>query len=224
MTEATTTSSSPSASLPDFYLPEFGEDYHPLLDEGRDRSPIDLTNADFSLDVRAEADVENQFQFTPESFTPSVPKESQPDTGAHDQTSLMRLESPSYVGFDYPNKDADYQGGVISNYDFNESFSIPPNCPDTCTANFQVTQLLEVAKQKEHAAQLLLEAAKCREYTVHSLLVTQGGWGMHNSIHPFGTLPSASTYAYDLNQDLWGLQDAIVQNSAPSMATPLSAI
>jgi len=223
MTEATTMFSSPSASLPNLYLPEFGEEYHPLLNGGRDGSPIDLTNADFSLDIRAEADVENQFQFTPESFTPSVPKESQHDISAHDQKSLMRLESPSYVGFDHSNKDAEYQGGVISNYDFNESISIPPNCPDTCTASFQVTQLLEVAKQKEYAAQLLQEAAKCREYTVHSLLATQGAWGVHNGVHPFGTLPSASAYSYGSNQDLWDLQDTTIQNSASSMATPLPA-
>jgi hypothetical protein len=224
ITEATVTTPTRSASPPNFNLLEFAEDYGPLLHEGYNRSPIHLTDADFSLDVQAEANVNNQFQPTPESFAPSVPEESQPDTGAHDQTSLMRLQNPSCVGFENPNKDAEYQCGVISNYDFNDSFSIPSVCPDTCAVSFQVTQLLEVAKHKEHAAQLLQEAAKCREYTVRSLLATQGVWGVPDSNYSFDTLSTASTYAYSMNQDPWGLQDTTVQNSTPSIPTPLPVI
>jgi hypothetical protein len=201
MTEATATAPSPSASPPDFDLPQFAEDGRPLLHEGRHGSSIDLTNADFSLDV------DNQFRCTPVSFKPSMPKESQPDTGTYDQKSLMRLQNPSHVGFE----DAEYQSGVISNYDFDESFPMPSVYPDTCTTSFQVTQLLEVAKHKEHAAQLLQEAAKCREYTVRSLLATQSAWGV-------------PPYPYNFNQDLWGLQDTTVLNTASSIQTPLPVI
>jgi len=219
--EATVSAPAPLPSPPEFPLSERVEDYYPPRSEGFTENLTDLTSPEFIFDFQTENSSDNQFQFTPESFTPPVPDDSLTDPDAQDQTSLTRIPSPSHMSCDYPNQDVEHHNGVMSNCDFGDSFSIPPFCPDTYTASFQVTQLLEVAKQKEHAARLLQEAARCREYTVHSLLSSQGAWGVHSSTYPFNSLPTESTHPHESIQETWDSRGTATWNSASTMATIL---
>jgi len=218
--EATVSAPTPSSNPPEFTLSELTEDYGPHRTEGFTENLTNSTSPDFIFDFQIENSIDNQFQFTPESFTPPVPDDGGTDPNAQDQTSLMtRISSPSPMNCDYPNQDVEYHSGAMSSCDFGDSFFMPPFCPDTYTASFQVTQLLEVAKQKEHAARLLQEAARCREYTVHSLLSSQGAWGVHSSSYPFNSLPTGSTHPHESIQETWDSRDTATWNSASTMAT-----
>jgi hypothetical protein len=219
--ESTVSAPSPLPNSSENTLLELTEHYRPRGSEEFTQNSTNLTSPEFIFDFQNEASVDSQFQFTPELLTPPMVDDSRADPDAQDQASLTRIPSPSYIDCDYLTQDVEYHNGLISNSDLGDSFSMPLFYPETCTTSFQVTQLLEVAKQKEHAARLLQEAARCREYTVHSLLSSQGGWGVHSSTYPFDSFPTGPTYPHDPNQGMWDSRGTAIWNSAPNMPTTL---
>ena len=114
---AETTKTAPSAlpSPPNFTLSQLTEDSCPIFNEDFVDSTSNSASAEFVFDFQTEAGVDNQFHFTPESFTPPVPEDTWPDTDVQDQTSLMKIPSPPHVDCDYPNQDVEYQNGAVSN-------------------------------------------------------------------------------------------------------------
>jgi len=218
-----TTAPSPLPSPPDFTLSQLMEDSRPILNKEAVDIPSDSASAEFVFDFQTEAGVDDQFHFFPESPSPPTPEHRWSDTDAHDQTSLMNIASPPRIDCNYPTQDVEYQNGAISSYGFGDSSSMPLLCPDNYAVSFQVTQFLEVAKQKEHAARLLQEAAKCREYAVHSLLPPQSAWSVPSSTYSFDSFPTGATHSHGSDQVMWDSQGTAVWHPVSSMPTALPA-
>lgn len=199
------------------------ENYTVPSDEGRDRDFASLNSQEFTFPPQTDDAIDtSQISHTTDLPTPSNSGTREADIDTQGQMSLTTLRDNNNMNGEHPNDLSERESGVFSNFDFGNSFSISPGHHDPYATSFQVSQLLEAAKHKEHAARLLQEAAHCREYTVRSLLATQGAWAPGANQYPLETCPTSTQYAYDSEFDGWDWNQALCNGTTMGLP-PITA-
>jgi len=214
-----------STSPPDFSLVDFEKNGSVPYDEGREHDFPSPVSHDFTFQLQTD-DVVNDAQpsYTQRSPTHPLPAVTASNVDLNNQTSLVRMKDDPSENDGFVNNFMEQQNGVFSSLGSDDLFSNTSIPPDAYATNFQVTQLLEAAKHKEHAARLLQEAAYCREYTVRSLLATRGAWALSKSEYPLDTFSTPDQYAYSSELDGWNWNQTLCDGSTIDLPPAITAM
>lgn len=225
------TAFSPSPSPPDFSLSDLTGDsggFGSLPNDGCDGQHLPPWNdVDNSFDSESQAIISIEPQSLTQSDTGSISTPSVQSGLAcevYNQSIAREPENIPCAAPVYASQDMECPDEAYPSYSSDMSSLVSTVYENPYATNFQVMQLLEVARQKEHAARLLQEAAQCREYTVHSLLAEQGVSNTQGYPYSSGAVSTALSCTYSLNSETWNSYLPTYQGSILDLSEPVSTM